>query len=181
MRDQWRFWASGIDSEVCDRIIKECLEIAPQEATVFSSGVKVDDSIRKSTVRWVAKNTWIESLIMQYVTLANRYFNIDIVEPFDIQFTEYREDQNGYYNWHHDIDWANEKMYDRKLSVVVQLTDPEEYDGGEFKFKSISQPEGFGKKGSVLIFPSYLEHCVTPVTKGTRHSLVTWIEGPRWR
>ena len=72
-------------------------------------------------------------------------------------------------------------MYDRKLSVVVQLTDPDEYEGGEFKFKYVEQPEGFNNRGSVLVFPSYLEHCVTPVTKGTRHSLVTWIEGPRWR
>lgn len=181
MRDLWRFWSKGISPEICDTIIKECLEIEPQEATVFSSGVKVDESVRKSTVRWVEKGTHIENLLMSYVRGANRHFNIDIAEPFDIQFTEYREDQEGYYNWHHDVDWSGQNMYDRKLSVVVQLTDPDEYEGGEFKFKYVEQPEGFNNKGSVLVFPSYLEHCVTPVTKGTRHSLVTWIEGPRWR
>lgn len=67
----------------------------------------------------------------------------------------------------------------RKLSLVCQLSDPSEYEGGEFQINpggSILVPER--TKGTVIIFPSYLVHRVAPVTKGTRRSLVLWVEGP---
>ena len=69
----------------------------------------------------------------------------------------------------------------RKLSVVVQLTSPEEYEGGDFETfegKVLSAPKGHG---TVLIFPSFVYHHVTPVTAGTRHSLVCWVNGPHIR
>ena len=72
-------------------------------------------------------------------------------------------------------------MYDRKLSVVVQLTDPSDYEGGIFEFKTVETPANFKTRGSILVFPSYLEHQVTEITEGTRYSLVCWAEGPRWR
>jgi PKHD-type hydroxylase len=66
----------------------------------------------------------------------------------------------------------------RKLSLVCQLSDPSEYEGGELQINTgeIFTPEK--QKGTVILFPSYLLHRVTPVTKGTRRSLVLWIEGP---
>ena len=71
---------------------------------------------------------------------------------------------------------------DRKLSVTVQLSDPSEYEGGGFEFLECPNPdESSRKKGTVLVFPSYLKHRVLPVTKGTRKSLVAWFEGPRWK
>ena len=72
-------------------------------------------------------------------------------------------------------------MIDRKLSIIIQLTDENEYEGGNFEFKYIQTPESCRIQGSVLVFPSYNEHRVTEVTKGVRNSLVCWMEGPRWR
>ena len=72
-------------------------------------------------------------------------------------------------------------MYDRKLSICIQLSDPEEYKGGEFQFKSLDSPTNYKTKGSILVFPSYNEHQITEITSGTRYSLVGWMEGPRWR
>ena len=60
--------------------------------------------------------------------------------------------------------------------------DPSEYEGGDFELdRQYPQPEGFRTKGSVFLFPSFLPHRVTPVTKGVRRSLVSWIEGPKFR
>ena len=66
--------------------------------------------------------------------------------------------------------------------MTVSLTNPEEYEGGdlEFDFRDTdkgSQPrvcEEIRAKGSVIVFPSFVWHRVTPVTEGTRHSLVCW-------
>lgn len=72
----------------------------------------------------------------------------------------------------------------RKLSVTINLTDPNTYEGGNLKFDlgnhntdKFHEAEIARKQGSVVVFPSYLEHCVTPVTKGTRYSLVLWCSG----
>ena len=115
---------------------------------------------------------------------ANRNaFGFDICSVGDIQYTEYSADNKGHYNWHHDIDWNDDKAFDRKLSVTVQLSDPSEYKGGEFQFNETENPqrELLKIKGTVLVFPSYLSHKVYEVTEGKRKSLVAWFEGPRWK
>ena len=69
-----------------------------------------------------------------------------------------------------------------KISISIQLSDENEYEGGELEFKTgmnnITAPKNFN---SVLLFPSYLIHRVKPVTKGTRRSLVLWISGPKFK
>ena len=76
-------------------------------------------------------------------------------------------------------------MFDRKISAVVQLSNPEDYEGGLFEIDNDVRPpfdiSRFMPRGSLLIFPSYVKHAVTPVTKGIRRSLVTWYNGPRFR
>lgn len=64
----------------------------------------------------------------------------------------------------------------------MQLSDSSEYEGGSFEFMEVEQPQEEAKtKGTALIFPSYLQHRVTPVTEGVRKSLVAWFSGPRWQ
>jgi len=66
----------------------------------------------------------------------------------------------------------------RKLSLVLQLSDPKDYEGGELILHLSEEPTVVPKKqGYVTIFPSFVLHEVTPVTSGTRHSLVSWISG----
>ena len=69
----------------------------------------------------------------------------------------------------------------RKLSIVIQLSDPKDYDGGDFEFFDEGGNGKFRGKGSVLVFPSVHMHRVTEVTSGVRYSLVSWAEGLRWR
>ena len=127
----------------------------------------------------------IEDILLRGVNKLNgSCFNVDITQAIDqIQFTEYDAQYKGRYDWHHDIDWGNDKNYDRKLSIVVQLSDGDDYEGCNFEFSEVQSPpaEQFRQQGSVLVFPSYLTHRVTEITKGTRRSLVAWVRGPRWR
>ena len=99
-----------------------------------------------------------------------------------LQYTEYHAEDTGFYNWHTDVNWLGQDDADRKLSVTIQLSDPDEYEGGDFEFQFIPGPEqeAAKKKGTILIFPSHQIHRVTNVTKGVRKSLVAWFEGPRW-
>ena len=92
-----------------------------------------------------------------------------------------RYKEGDFYEWHYDVNWEGTTLYDRKLSLVIQLSDEEDYEGGNFEFKDLEQPVGFRSQGSILVFPSYITHRVTEVTKGQRNSLVCWMEGPRWR
>jgi PKHD-type hydroxylase len=78
----------------------------------------------------------------------------------------------------------------RKLSMTINLCDESEYEGGDLKFdfglhKSKSDRfhvcEEIRPKGSIVIFPSFVQHCVTPITKGTRYSLVMWTLGEPWK
>jgi PKHD-type hydroxylase len=77
---------------------------------------------------------------------------------------------------------ADEAPAARKLSLVLQLSDPSEYEGGELQ--TMSGPNHCAvdrQKGLIAAFPSYMLHRVTPVTKGTRYSLVVWICGPSFK
>lgn len=77
----------------------------------------------------------------------------------------------------------------RKLSMTLNLSDPATYDGGLLKFdfgnhaerEQYHEVEEIKEQGSMVVFPSFLDHCVTPVTRGTRYSLVLWCLGYPWR
>src|SRR5690606_35901341 len=177
---------SALTKAECDAIVKRAARYAEGDATVgFSETQRSDLGYRTSKIRWLDadREKDIVARIMSFVHRSNRMnFGIDIVAPFDIQFTEYVAADNGHYDWHQDVWLESPRPYDRKLSVVVQLTSPASYKGGEFEFFGLQNPGAkFAPRGSLLIFPSYLQHCVRPVRSGTRHSLVTWVEGPRWR
>jgi len=103
----------------------------------------------------------------------------------EVRFDGLLEIDQGYYNWHNDVNWDDGRPVHRKLSFICQLTDPAKYEGGDFEMQPLHlgapNQEQLKTQGTALIFPSFIVHKVNPVTKGTRHSLVAWIEGPKWR
>lgn len=145
--------------------------------------------LRDSNITWLDQK-WIYDTIHPYVQQANEQagwnFQWDWTEP--AQYTIYRKNQH--YDWHQD-NWPVPYEEDRghlagkirKLSVTCNLTDPKEYSGGELEFYNVQSPKKkkdlvkckeILPKGSIIIFPSFIWHRVTPVTKGTRASLVMW-------
>ena len=183
MRQNWQMWTSGVSPETLDHITKQAGAVQFQDAKIFSDAKK-NNRIRRSQIKWLTHNQTIRNILWEYVQEANRNaFGFDVTNVGDIQYTEYNATDEGHYDWHHDIHWSQDKAYDRKLSITVQLTDGSGYEGGDFQFGEVANPDTAASKklGTVLIFPSYLQHKVSPVTKGKRVSLVGWFEGPRWK
>jgi PKHD-type hydroxylase len=145
----------------------------------------IDTSYRLSEIRWLQYNNDTEYLYKQcknLLTNANKkmwnFHVTNIKEP--LQFGEYKSNpdgENGKYDWHMDIGKGG--ISTRKLSMSIQLSDSSEYEGGDLEFmihrNIIKAPRD---KGTVIFFPSYLTHRITPVTSGKRQSLVTWFHGP---
>tara|TARA_B100001093_G_scaffold85020_1_gene76685 strand:- start:374 stop:850 length:477 start_codon:yes stop_codon:yes gene_type:complete len=157
------------------------------EANVGSDSATntVNTSVRRSEVRWAGQIEWIHKLVYGFATRANRQaFGFDISYLEDIQYTIYNGTDQGYYDWHHDTFWAGHTSFDRKISVTIQLSDPTEYEGGQFLLDPMyEQPDAkaLAQRGTVFCFPSPVRHTVKPVTSGVRKSLVAWIEGPKFR
>jgi PKHD-type hydroxylase len=108
--------------------------------------------------------------LLQIVTNANVEFQFDIDSFESIQLARY--DVGDFYTWHKDL--GNNQSQYRKLSVTVQLSAPDEYDGGDLEFASMKASR---ELGSAIVFPSWEQHRVAPVTRGTRWSLVAWASG----
>lgn len=141
------------------------------------------EGYRRSEVEWLGiteKNRWICDRLGSIIAEFNsRYFQLDLLgfgESF--QLTNYRSENSGMYEWHVDKGTA----ISRKLSVVLQLSRPEDYSGGDLQIAYSRVPDTVGKKrGRIVMFPSYTLHRVTPVTSGSRQSLVSWVTGPQFR
>lgn len=188
MLNLFHVFPAAISAQKCDELIHRGLQLPSQNASIGFSDDRIDNSYRISTIRWfyAPENKDIVDLMMYYATISNRdSFGFDIsFGAHEFQFTEYHGDTNGKYDWHHDVWWDNPRLHDRKLSVIIQLSDPSNYTGGDFQFRmphDHTKLEGFKHRGSVLVFPSFFEHRVTAVTSGTRYSLVSWVDGPKFR
>jgi len=180
MRELYQLYSSTLNATQIDDIIQAALDQTAADATIFSSA-KAMSSIRNSTVRWVP-DAWVGDLLWDYVKQANADgFDVNVDNHAEIQFTEYHAAQGGHYDWHHDVHWNGQADFDRKISITVQLTDAGDYEGGDFEFDEVKTNADFRSKGTVLVFPSYLRHRVSPVTSGIRRSLVAWFSGPRWK
>jgi len=113
--------------------------------------------------------------------MNDQFFEFDLDKIERIQFTYYDSKENGMYDKHIDpLPWNI--PYNRKLSLVVQLSDPTEYEGGELLLYTSKEPTSIKKqKGLTTFFPSYVLHECTPVTKGERYVLVAWVHGPPFK
>ena len=161
-------------------------------------GVLEKTFMRKSKIAWL-RDKWIYNSVLPFINDANKIagwkWDFDTIEQ--AQFTRYTE--NEFYGWHADGNSDHLSVYNnsnstmtgkvRKISVTINLVDGNEYEGGNLKF-DFGPHAGVNRfkeiieirpKGSIVIFPSFTYHQVTPVTKGTRYSLVLWCIGKPWR
>lgn len=172
----YAYWEDAFSPLECESIVKMGLEKG------LSSGLAIDETVKKirhSSVSWIGvskESDWIYKRCSEIsIDLNNRFFGFDLFGMTeDFQFTQYKSPGERY-GKHLDIGRGN---IPRKLSLVLQLSDPKDYEGGELILHLSEEPTVVPKKqGYVTIFPSFVLHEVTPVTSGTRHSLVSWISG----
>lgn len=191
MRSDWCYWLNAFTPQQCDAIIKSALKLPKESPTLgYDSGIQNED-VRRSYVRWVyEENTelnYVFDLMWKYLRVVNNdWFNFHVTHLPPMQFTEYDASYKGEYKRHQDVFWINPSNRHRKVSMVIQLTDPNEYEGGDLNIESLIQNASDGdrvamrQRGTIIAFTSYLWHALEPVTTGRRHSLVAWFEGPKF-
>lgn len=164
------------------QIREYCDQLPKQQAVVGGEDGAVSD-YRKSEISWVPQNedtAWFYDKISEYAYIANKeMWNFDIWGYLDdLQYTTYYGN-GGHYGWHADL---GPDMSNRKLSAVLQLSDPGEYEGGDLEINIGSQILKVPKElGLITFFPSFLLHRVTPLMSGVRTTIVTWLCGANLR
>ncbi|MEZ5714031.1 MAG: 2OG-Fe(II) oxygenase [Paracoccaceae bacterium] len=144
-----------------------------------------DHNLRRAELVWVdelPEMGWVADRLVDVVREANRDFGFDLDAMAESpQVARYGAERQGHFGWHSDIgDGALAAR--RKLTVVVQLSAPEAYDGGALELMPGAGVLTAGRgRGAATAFPSFVIHRVTPVTQGERHSLTIWAHGPAFR
>ncbi len=168
----------------CDLLV--ALAGAARMADAGLVGRTTSHDLRRADLVWLDDLPAAAPLMDRLITLvacANRNaFNADLT-AFDesAQIARYGAERQGHFGWHSDIGNGALALR-RKLTTVIQLSDPADYDGGALELQPdanlIAAPR---TRGTATIFPSYVLHRVTPVTRGTRWSLTLWAHGPPYR
>lgn len=178
------FYENVFTEEELGYILEWGEETDLQPAEIGESDDNVVTEIRQSEVGWIdchEGTQWIFDRFAEFALDANEKMNWNFnLMGFgdEIQYTKYYGTNKGHYSWHGDIGPA---VSHRKLSLVLQLTDPEEYEGGELEISIGSRTLRVPRvKGGLAIFPSFVLHRVLPVTDGERRSLVSWISGQNY-
>ena len=169
----------SFSNEECDRIV--AFGNALREAEGRLGGDLINEEVRDSTVAFLDHGEETDWIYRRIFSLGDRInqetWRFDLAGSSRVQFSTYGPDQH--YDWHVDLG-ANAPQSCRKISISVQLTDPSAYDGGELELSwNRDSKTGSMARGALIAFPSFVLHRVTPVTRGVRHSLVTWILGER--
>ena len=200
------WYYSNLPEEVVNIVEKDLLENFQEDmADSRLYGDMLNKEKRNSKNAWVPSHHWIGGFIWHYVERANRenfLYDLRCIDGESMQYTQYSEGE--FYNWHNDAglaqqykpvavgnrqdglaeDYLKEKVeMVRKLSFVLQLSNADDYEGGNLHLldesgRSYIAPR---KRGTVILFDSRTQHRVLKVKKGTRKSLVGWVVGPRWR
>jgi PKHD-type hydroxylase len=182
------YWvSSGLPKEIVDIIEKEIKETFNVSEDTLDYGVVGDGvnlNTRKSKIQFISASTWIGAMCHYFVDIANKEnfnYNINLFDSNQIQYTTYAEGE--YYNWHTDSTKPDPNGITRKLSFIMQLSDPSEYEGGDVQILSSANNELFvlpKERGVISVFDSSLKHRVLKIKSGHRKSLVGWISGPRF-
>jgi len=207
LTNEWYFFPSAIDKKTCNKLKKisssfknASVDISEtisdeERKTGRTINYQVDAKSRIAGTNFTTEQ-WVYDLIWPYMVEANKIagWNFDIIASESVQIARYKV--GGFHTWHIDgtadclsaYDEPNNKFLDgyaRKLSMSILLND--NYEGGEFQFctyrkqeHKVNTPE-FNTCGSVIVFPSFIEHRVAPITKGKRYSLVAWFLGPPFK
>ena len=192
MIGEWCYFKSHFSKEQCEKIISDAANIPVQDALVGTNETThMDTSSRRSKIRFIYEGdfrfTWLFDELWKMARSANNdFFNIHLSRLPFIQLAEYDAEYQGEYKTHHDVFWLNgDPMYHRKLSAVIQLSDPNVYQGGDLEItesvSSLPDVQDLRQQGTAIFFPSMFMHKANQVTQGKRYSIAAWFEGPKWR
>lgn len=179
--ENWAWRNDLFTSEELDAILEIGKNIELHKASTFSP--VQDDKTRNSFVTFLFPNEYTNWIYMKLsaaiVDINDKFFRFDLTGMEQgLQFTRYSA-PSEHYDWHIDKGYMTAS---RKLSLSIQLTDPDNYKGGGLELQFGGKPVKIPReRGFTAFFPSYALHRVKPVTEGTRHSLVCWVSGPPFK
>ena len=179
----WK-WDEALSKEFCRFVLDEIDWSNSKPGDLVNSGIDLE--MRRTDVIWQDFMRPLGCIARTYIDIANQSagwgyeLNKATTSQTHTQLSRYKSSDEGHYDWHIDAD-APVNDIQRKLSISILLSDPSEFEGGELQFKGIENDKILTKQGSIVVFPSFIEHRVTPVTKGVRYSAVTWASGPAFR
>lgn len=173
--------ATFFEPKQCDAIVKACVEELWMSGETIGGGVNKKIRNVEQQVLPINQQGWPLTRILELGKQANgaRFkFDVqgflDVDAPMIMKYTK-----GGHYDWH--VDTGNSVCH-RKLSFTIQLSDDKDYEGGDVEFIGTKvDTKAFRQKGVCIIYPSFLPHRVSKVTKGTRHAIVGWIHGPTFK
>lgn len=175
----WK-WERVVPDNICDEILANAQWDGSIDGVIVKpGGTEVNTTTRKTKVLWLPNSSIIGCVAHAYIHTANKVANWNFAAEGieDVQIGKYED--GGHYEWHMDSGAPNVYGHQRKLSVSIMLNDPSEYEGGELEFRHMDPLKL--PKGSIVVFPSMVEHRVLPVTSGVRYSAVTWAHGPAFK
>ena len=205
--NEWFVFDKAIDNKTCNKIkrlgakqwqtasVDTQQSVSKEERRIGKKGdYKPDPKSRITDVAWT-NDQWVYNTIWPFMIRANDEagWGYEIKAAESSQITRYKK--GGFYNFHRDGAGCNLSKYNnptnafmhdhvRKLSMTVLLSNS--FEGGDFEFTSYGKEECIitpveMNQGDIVVFPSWMEHRVAPVTKGIRYSLVTWFVGPPFK
>lgn len=168
-----------LSPEECNRILEQARS-SERVAGSLGPDENLEADTRRSDVTYLMIDhgyDWLYNKIGNEIQQVNaQAYQYDLSGIEAIQLATYNE--GDHYDWHMDLGEGDNST--RKLSMSIQISDGSDYEGGELDFfqMNVDAPR---QQGSVIFFPSFLHHRVTPVTRGTRYSLVAWVHGDALR
>jgi PKHD-type hydroxylase len=183
MKNAFMQWDDAFTPGELDAVVEYGDRMVHQKAQLAAK-VDNDADVRITRVAWLAPNRETSALYERIVQIVRKLndeiYRFDVNGLENIQYTVYDGTEGGHYHWHIDHGPHNPKP--RKISLSIQLTDPSQYEGCELQFQ-VSHKIGVAPRtrGTIIAFPSFLLHRVTPIISGTRKALVVWATGPEFR
>jgi PKHD-type hydroxylase len=177
-------WDGALTPEELDAIIAYGDALEPAQATIIEAAEADHNSKFRSTrISWIEESQetlWMfRKLVAAASTINQQAYCFDLAALEALQYTVYHAGEKSHYDWHVDHGRTPRR---RKLSLVLQLSAPTDYEGCELQIYASNQIDTAPKsRGTLIAFPSYTLHRVTPITAGIRRSLVMWCSGPRFR
>jgi len=191
MKGEWCYFKSHFSADYCQHLIDVALTREPTQAKIGTAeGIQSDTSFRRSAIRFVNKGDpqldFLFDELWKLAIQANKdWFDVHISKLDYYQIAEYDSAEAGEYKQHHDIFYMNgDPHYHRKLSCIIQLSDPATYEGGNLTFFDLAEypnASELRQQGTVIFFPSFTRHAALPIVNGKRYSVAAWFDGPKWR
>lgn len=188
MNIEWWFWESKFDLFQIKQFNKFLIKNTLREEYDHEGSLDVNTGEKRKRanvklIEWRNAKTLFSDLVEECYSLNIREFGYNLYNLTDFEYVNYNiydEKSQGHYDWHTDGAMPNER-FDTKFTILINLSE-KPYEGGQLELFSAGEKEitNFSKPGSVLMFKSFYNHRVLPVTKGTRKTLAIWLKGPKF-